>query len=171
MERRVRLLRNERPWLEHLPLYRDLFSNPEVAGMLWPGGLGGARSESQVAEILEADIRHWEARGFGPWVFFELATGMFVGRGGLRHSKIAGVECVEVGYALRPDAWGRGYATEIALLAVGESRRLGLAEVHGVVAPSNLASRRVLEKAGIRFEATVEHEGYPHLFGRVRAMH
>ena len=168
---RVRVLRNERPWLEHLALYRDLFSDPAVAEVLWPGELGGARSETQIAELLDADIRHWEALGYGPWVFFERATGMFVGRGGLRHSKIAGSECVEVLYALRPDAWGRGYATEIALLAVGEGRRLGLAEVHGLVAPGNLASRRVLEKAGVRFEATVEHGGRPHLLGRVRAMH
>jgi len=168
---RVRLLRNERPWLEHLELYRDLFSDPAVASVLWPGRLGGARSETQVTEILSADIRHWQERGFGPWVFFERETGMFVGRGGLRHSTIAGVECVEVLYALRPDAWGRGYATEIALLAVGEGRRLDLAEVRGLVSPSNHASRRVLEKAGVRFEATVEHGGLPHLLGRVRTMH
>jgi len=168
---RVRSLRNERPWLEHLALYRDLFSDPAVADVLWPGRLGGARSEAQISEILSADISHWQERGFGPWVFFERATGMFVGRGGLRHSTIAGVECVEVLYALRRDAWGRGYATEIALLAVGEGRRLGLAEVCGLVSPGNHASRRVLEKAGIRFEATIEHAGRPHLLGSVRAMH
>ena len=45
---------------------------------------------------------------------------MFVGRGGLRRSTITGKDCVEVPYALRPDAWGRGYATEIALLAISE---------------------------------------------------
>jgi RimJ/RimL family protein N-acetyltransferase len=104
-------------------------------------------------------------------VFFEHSTGMFVGRGGLRRSTIAGKDCVEVLYALRPDAWGRGYATEIALLAISESRRAALGDVHGLVSPSNHASRRVLEKAGIRFEATVEHGGLPHLLGRVRAMH
>lgn len=166
-----RVLRNERPWLEHLALYRDLFTDPAVAAALWPGGLGGARSESQVAEILGADVRHWQERGFGPWLFFERSTGVFVGRGGLQHSTIAGSDRVEVLYALRPDTWGRGYATEIALLAVAEGRRLGIAQVHGLVAPRNLASRRVLEKAGIRFVATVEHAGLPHLLGRVQPMH
>ena len=168
---RIRLLRHERPWLEHLSLYRDLFSDPAVALVLWPGALGGVRSEDQIAEILNTDIDHWQELGFGPWVFFEQATGVFVGRGGLRRSRIGGEERVEVLYALRPDAWGRGYATEIALLAVGESRRAGLTEVHGLVAPANRASRRVLEKAGIRFEATVDHGGLPHLLGRLRAMH
>jgi len=129
------------------------------------------RSEDQIAEILSADIRHWHELGYGPWVFFEQSTGMFVGRGGLRRSTIAGKELVEVLYALRPDAWGRGYATEIALLAISESRRAGLADVHGLVSPGNHASRRVLEKVGIRFEATVEHGGLPHLLGRLRPMH
>jgi RimJ/RimL family protein N-acetyltransferase len=164
-------LRRERPWLEHLALYRDLFSDPAVALVLWPGALGGVRSDDQVTEILRADIRHWQELGCGPWVFFERANGVFVGRGGLRRARIAGEDRVEVLYALRPDAWGRGYATEIALLAVGECRRVGLPEVHGLVAPGNHASRRVLEKAGIRFEATVEHGGLPHLLGRLRTMH
>src|ERR1700726_1772977 len=81
---RARLLRNERPWLEHLGLYRDLFSDPAVALVLWPGALGGPRSEDQVAEILSSDIRQWQELGFGPWVCFERETGMFIGRGGLR---------------------------------------------------------------------------------------
>lgn len=167
---RPRLLRNERPWREHLALYRDLFRDPAVASMLWPGALGGARSEAQVEEILTQDIGHWEERGYGPWVFFERATGMFVGRGGLRHSTIAGRHCVEVLYALRRDAWGRGYATEIALLSVREAWHIGLEGVHGVVRACNPASRWVLEKAGVRFEATVVHAGLPHLLGRAGTM-
>ncbi len=162
------LLRRERPWHEHLAMYRDLFADPAVARALWPGSRGGPRSERQAAELLAADVRHWQERGFGPWVFFETATGVFVGRGGLRWSTIAGVDCVEVLYAVRPDAWGRGYATEIALVAVAEGRRLRFAEIVGVTTTSNLASRRVLEKAGLRIEATVEHAGLPHWFGRVR---
>jgi [ribosomal protein S5]-alanine N-acetyltransferase len=103
-------------------------------------------------------------------VFFERATGVFVGRGGLRRTTVAGAECVEVLYAVRPDAWGRGYATEMARLALGEGRRMGLVEVVGIAATTNVASRRVLEKAGLRIEATVQHAGIPHWLGRVRAI-
>jgi RimJ/RimL family protein N-acetyltransferase len=168
---RARLLRPERPWREHLALYRDLFSNRAVAAALWPGSLGGARSERQAEDILTADIRHWHEREFGPWVFFERGTGVFVGRGGLRHATIASTACVEVLYAVRPDAWGRGYATEIARLAIAEGQRIGLADVVGVAATTNIASRRVLEKAGLHIEAIVEHAGLPHWLGRVRLMH
>jgi RimJ/RimL family protein N-acetyltransferase len=160
-------LRRERPWQEHASLYRDLFADPAVARALWPGKLGGPRSAGQASEMLTDDIRHWQEQSFGPWVFFELASGMFVGRGGLRRSSIAGGNCVEVLYAVRSDAWGEGYATEMATLAVGQARELGLAELLAWTATTNGASWRVLEKVGMRFEAIVEHAGLPHRLGRL----
>jgi RimJ/RimL family protein N-acetyltransferase len=166
---RARRLRPERPWQEHERLYRDLFADPAVAVELWPRERAEtAAAERHAREILAADIRHWQERSYGPWVFFEVATGMFVGRGGLRRSTIAGRECVEVLYALRHDAWGRGYGTEIAVLAVEQARRLGISEVVGVTATSNRASQRVLEKTGMRLQERVDHAGLPHLLGRLR---
>src|ERR1017187_6336897 len=147
------MLRSERPWQEHARLYRDLFADPAVAATLWPGALGGPRSERQATAILAADIAHWQERSSGPWVFFETTTGVFVGRGGLRAADVAGRECVELLYAVRSDAWGRGYATEMARLAVAHARRLGLADVVGFTATTNHASRRVLENVGVRFES------------------
>jgi RimJ/RimL family protein N-acetyltransferase len=141
-----------------------------VVAALWPGEIPGAETSRRGADILAADIEHWQERSFGPWLFFEIATGMFVGRGGLRASTIAGSECVEVLYALRPDAWGRGYATEMACIAVDSARQLRLTEVVGLVAVRNVASRRVLEKTGMRLEERVLHAGLPHLVGRVRTV-
>jgi ribosomal-protein-alanine N-acetyltransferase len=165
---RPSVLRHERPWQEHARLYRDLFADPAVARALWPGPLGGPRSDRQAAELLARDIAHWHERSFGPWVFFEADTGMFVGRGGLHAVELAGEECVEVLYAVRSDAWGRGYATEIARLAVANARRLELADVVGFTATANRASQRVLEKAGVRFERIFERTGGPHWLGRLR---
>jgi ribosomal-protein-alanine N-acetyltransferase len=167
---RARRLRPERPWLEHTRLYRDLFADPAVATALWPAHSADTSAERRAEDILAADIRHWQERAFGPWVFFEIATGMFVGRGGLRSSTIAGRGCVEVLYALRSDAWGQGYATDIAALAVAQARQLGLPEVVGITATSNRASQRVLEKTGMRLQEHVEHAGLPHLLGRLRTM-
>jgi peptide-methionine (S)-S-oxide reductase len=158
----------ERPWQEHATLYRDLFADPRVAAGLWPGAPGGARTSAQASELLAADIVHWQERSFGPWVFFETATGMFVGRGGLRVATVMGGECVEVLYAVRSDAWGKGYATEMARLAVTHARALGLANVVGFAEISNGASQRVLEKAGMRWGAIFERAGLPHRLGRLR---
>ena len=160
-------LRAERPWREHAGFYRDLFADPALAATLWPGALGGPRTARQSSEILAADIAHWQRTCFGPWVFFEEATGVFVGRGGLRRATIAGRQCVELLYALRPDAWGRGHATEIALLSVSRARRLGISEVVAIALLTNGASRRVLEKAGLRFDRVYAHAGLPHWLGRL----
>lgn len=166
---RRRTLRAERPWQEHVALYRCLFADPAVAERLWPHEELAA-AHDRAAEILAVDISHWQQRAFGPWVFFESATGMFVGRGGLRGGQVAGRDCVELLYAVRSEAWGRGYATEMATLAVAEARRLGLCELVGVTATSNGASRRVLEKAGMHFEEIFERAGLPHVLGRMRPM-
>jgi ribosomal-protein-alanine N-acetyltransferase len=163
-------LRRERPWQEHARLYVDLFADPSVATVLWPGD-AHQRAGERALKVLERDIEHWQAHAFGPWVFFELATGVFVGRGGLRRSVIAGSECVEVLYAVRPDAWGRGYATEIAMVAVQHARELRIEEIVGLAATSNRASRRVLEKAGLAPREPLEHTGLPHVLGRLSTLH
>jgi RimJ/RimL family protein N-acetyltransferase len=161
-------LRSERPWREHERLYADLFGDPAVAATLWPGARGGARTPAQAAEILSTDIAHWREDGFGPWMFFETATGVFVGRGGLRRMTFEGRDCVEVLYAVRSDVWGHGYATEMACVTVAHGRRLGLTDIVGFTLTTNVASRRVLEKAGMRFDRQLfEHAGFPHLLGRL----
>ena len=161
-------LRPERPWREHERLYIDLFADPAVAATLWPTAMGGPRTAEQASEMLSADIAHWQDEQFGPWVFFEASTGVFVGRGGLRRTTLASRECVEVLYAVRSDAWGQGYATEIACVAVAHARRLGLTNVVGFTTTANVASRRVLESAGMRMEEhPFEHAGLPHWLGRL----
>jgi ribosomal-protein-alanine N-acetyltransferase len=164
MPRRLRL---ERPWQEHADLYQELFADSVVAATLWPGALGGARTPRQASEILTADIGHWQRDSFGPWMFFEEATGAFVGRGGLRRCTIAGSECVELLYAVRPEAWGQGHATEIAFASQACARDLGLSEIVGMTLLTNVASRRVLEKAGLRFDRVQAHAGLPHWLGRL----
>ncbi|MFC8502381.1 GNAT family N-acetyltransferase [Pedococcus sp. NPDC057267] len=59
----------------------------------------------------------------------------------------------EMGYTLHPDYWGRGYGTDVAtlLLQLGFNA-LGLERITATCDPQNLASVRVLEKAGLRQE-------------------
>jgi len=163
---RLMRLRPERPWQEHAGLYRDLFADPAVAATLWPGPHGGPRSDRQASMILATDLLHWQQESFGPWLFFETTTGVFVGRCGLRRATVLGRRSVELLYAVRSDSWGEGHATEMATVAMAHARRLGLEEVLGFTATTNGASRRVLEKVGMRFETIFEHAGIPHWLGR-----
>lgn len=58
---------------------------------------------------------------------------------------------VEVLYALGRPWWGKGFATEAARASVRLGfERLGLPRIVGFALPENAASRRVLEKAGMR---------------------
>ena len=160
-------LRGERPRREHAASYAELFGDAEVAATLWPAHLGGPRTPEQAAALLAEDLDHWDAAGFGPWAFSELAGDRFAGRAGLERTTVGGRPSVEVLYAVRREAWGRGYASEMAHAAVDRARALGLPEVVGFTLTTNLASQRVLEKAGLRFERVLEHAGLPHWFGRL----
>jgi [ribosomal protein S5]-alanine N-acetyltransferase len=64
----------------------------------------------------------------------------------------------DLGYLLARPAWGAGYATEIAraLVAAG-FEQLRLRRIFATCDIDNAASARVLEKAGLRFEARLGH--------------
>ena len=64
-----------------------------------------------------------------------------------------------IGYVYRRDVWGRGYATEAAraLVALGFDR-LGMHRIFSYVDVDNVASARVLEKAGMQREGLVRHD-------------
>ena len=55
----------------------------------------------------------------------------------------------ELGYSFHPDAWGQGFATELAGACLEQADQvLGLPEVSAFAHPGNAASRRVLDKVG-----------------------
>ena len=55
-------------------------------------------------------LGHWTLRGYGMWAVELKATGSLIGRLGLHRPE--GWPGLEVGWALDPDHWGRGLATE-----------------------------------------------------------
>ncbi|HEY3414288.1 MAG TPA: GNAT family protein [Armatimonadota bacterium] len=65
----------------------------------------------------------------------------------------------ELGYVLRADAWGQGYAAEAGRAMVGFGfRRLGLHRIFAECHSANAASERVMEKIGMRREGLLrEH--------------
>jgi hypothetical protein len=77
--------------------------------------IGGVRTEQQLNDRIERWGRHWKAHGFGATLFQERTTGQPIGWGGLQHSTIGIGDRLTVGYVIAPEAWGRGYATEVAI--------------------------------------------------------
>jgi ribosomal-protein-alanine N-acetyltransferase len=78
----------------------------------------------------------------------------------LRYLPLSGVNEVEIGYALYPQFWGRGLATEVAAACLELARgQLHLDSVVAVTTPSNGASQRVLLKIGLLHEREIVLEG------------
>ncbi len=106
-----------------------------------------------------ADVEATVARARGHrWVAFERVTGDFVGWFSLRPS---GDGERELGYRLRRATWGRGLATEgcRALLRIAFVE-LGVDRVWAQTMAVNAASRRVMERCGLRYVRTF-HADWP----------
>jgi [ribosomal protein S5]-alanine N-acetyltransferase len=157
----------ERLRLEHASELSRLLRDPRVAATLSPSG--EPPSEHEVIARLEAKVDHWDRQGFGMWLMRDRATGEMVGRGGLQYTYTAGLNDVEAGWAVIPERWGQGLATELAGASaeVGFGS-LGLRELVAFTLPDNTASRRVMEKAGFTYERDIVHVGLPHVLYRRR---
>jgi RimJ/RimL family protein N-acetyltransferase len=130
--------------------------------------LGGVRSPVETKEWLERQTGHWQRCGFGLWMARDRATGQFAGRGGLHHIEIDGRDEVEVGYSFLSDFWGRGLATELARESVFAAFTvLHLPELVCFTLTTNLASQRVMQKAGFRYEREMTWKDLPHVLYRL----
>jgi RimJ/RimL family protein N-acetyltransferase len=97
----------------HLPMLRRMDANPRMMA-----SLGGVRSDAQTKAYLERNLAHWSRHGFGIWILRDPTTGRVMGRAGLRHLDIEGSPEVELAYALLPEFWGQGLATDVARACV-----------------------------------------------------
>ena len=139
---------------------RSLYQDPRVAETL-----GGMRTDEWVAERLAFELGHWSEHGFGAWVFVDRGSGAFVGRGAVRHAQVLDGDQVELGYALRPEHWGRGLATEMAGAMVAVARdEIRLPELAAWTLTTNRASHQVLEKTGFLYQRDFEWAGLPHRY-------
>ena len=122
--------------------------------------MGGQTADAAGSRAwIERNLRHGEKDGLGIFVFRERATGRFVGRGAIRRIEIGGATEVEVGYALAFEAWGQGYATEMAEALAGHAESHGHCPLIAYTEPTNAASRQVLEKVGFHYERDAVHHG------------
>ncbi len=96
---------------------------------------------------------HERGEPFGFFAAIERATGRFLGWFHLRPQD--GHDGVELGYRLHRRAWGRGYATEGSRALIDKAfAELGVDRVYAETMAVHVASRRVMEKAGLRYVRT-----------------
>jgi RimJ/RimL family protein N-acetyltransferase len=158
-------LKGRRPEPGDLAEYVRIFGDPRVDEALWPAEL---RTPERVADVLRRTIEHWERWGFGAWTVLARDDDRIVGRVGLEYTSVLGHPEVEVAWFIDPDAWNRGYATEMAAEAVRAAfTTLGLDTLISYTTPDNEASQSVMRKLGMSYETDVENAGMPHVLYRL----
>jgi RimJ/RimL family protein N-acetyltransferase len=166
-----------RGWQEaDLAPFAALNADPEVMEFM-AGSLDREASDALVARIETG----WAENEFGLWAVERRSDGRFIGFVGLSRPSFEAhfTPAVEVGWRLARDAWGHGYATEAARVALDFGfERVGLEEIVSFTVPANTRSRRVMERLGMvrdpadDFDHPRLPDGHPlrrHVLYRLRA--
>jgi RimJ/RimL family protein N-acetyltransferase len=115
----------------------------------------GILTTLQTQEKVDGFIASYKVYGFGKWAVIFKETNELIGYCGIAVEKVDRVYEREIGYRLNPDFWGSGLATEASSAAIQYGfEQLKLPYILGIVESANLASVRVLEKLGMRYERT-----------------
>jgi len=126
-----------------------LDSDSDIRIQRWLFGRVQTQEESRERHVRW--MQEWKEAGFGFWIFSD-TQGAIVGHGGIFRSPREEGE-IEVGYVIKPDHWSHGFATEITRASLDVGFEMGLRRIIAIAQLSNLASRRVMEKCGMIFEA------------------
>ena len=132
----------------------ELDSDPAVMRYI-SGGPATPREEIERGHIPAYLDYYQYYEGYGFWAAIEKSTGTFLGWFHFRPDDGAPVDEPELGYRLRRSAWGKGYGTEgsRALIRKGFTE-LGVQRVVAFTYGDHRASRRVMEKSGMRLVRT-----------------
>lgn len=107
------------------------------------------------AYIVNGPVRSYEKNGFGLYLIVLKETNESIGMCGLIRRE--NLDDVDIGYALLPRFWSKGYAVEAAQATKAYAKDVvGLKRIVAIVDPANEGSIRVLEKIGLRYEKMVK---------------
>ena len=143
------LLRNTE--LSDIPALVSMWTDPEVTRFM-----GGPRDAKWLAENFAEDANNQDPPLYDQWPVVDRSNGEVIGYCGLLDKEVEGRAEVELVYVFAPAAWGKGYATEMALaLREHATRSLGLRRLIALIDLENEASARVAERVGFHAEKKV----------------
>lgn len=125
----------------------ELFTDPEVMKFVGDGVMTEAQAEEWWGKL----FNKFYPQGVNIWAVFAKDDLEYIGHAGI-YPRPTKKEDWEFVYFLRRDAWGKGFATEIAKVIIEYGfDELNLPEVFTSVDNDHPASIRVMEKAGMKF--------------------
>jgi ribosomal-protein-alanine N-acetyltransferase len=137
----------------------ELDSNPEVHRYL---GNDPVTSMEQCHAAIAHIRNQYEKNGIGRWAVILKEKGEFIGWAGLKlESNVNGHDqFYDLGYRFIQKHWGKGYASEAAQAWVDYGFNvMKLEKINAFIDADNIASRKVIEKVGLRFIETFDYEG------------
>ena len=126
----------------------SLFTDEKVMKYVGEGVLTEAQAEEWWKKLFEK----FYPQGVNVWAVFTKEDSRYVGHAGI-YPRPTSKEDWEFVYFLSRDAWGKGYATEIARKIIDYGfKELNMPEVFATVDDEHSSSIRVLDKAGMKFK-------------------
>jgi RimJ/RimL family protein N-acetyltransferase len=140
----------------------ELDRDPDVMQFI-TGGLPTPRDEIERTVLPRYLWYYTWSDAYGFWAAIEKDSGSFLGWFHFRPDPDGGApDEPELGYRLMRSAWGRGYATEGSRALIDKGFAVhGARRAFATTMAVNAASRRVMEKAGLRFVRAF-HQDWPY---------
>jgi RimJ/RimL family protein N-acetyltransferase len=155
---------------------------------VWPWYDGGKPSHEEADRRARFMGESWRFHGVHKWIAYDRVSGEVIGRGGLSRTPVdddwgqlyaflpaepwvrvahharrpftAHAHWLEIGWALRGEFWGRGYAAEIARAGLAFAFDvLGVRAVVSCTVRHNVRSRAVMERIGMRYAGEIRSRG------------
>mgnify|MGYP000235112316 CR=1 FL=1 len=138
-----------RQWKEgDFEVFAAMNADPDV--MEFYPDIQGSEASFSMAQTFQNLISQ---KGWGFWAVERLSDNRFIGFVGLHEPTydLPATPCVEIGWRLSKESWGKGYATEAAEAALNFAfNDLKLEQVYSFTSVANFRSRSVMEKIGMK---------------------
>ncbi len=126
----------------------DIWADSEVTKYI-----GQPRERSFLLNEFEKTANDSTAEKFDLWVVIEKESGGIVGHCGFIDKLIEGRIEIDLTYIFSSAAWGKGYASEIAVALKNYAfKKLGVTRLIALIHPDNSASANVAKKIGMNIE-------------------
>ncbi|EKF9474185.1 GNAT family N-acetyltransferase [Vibrio cholerae] len=122
----------------------ELLRNPEFMVYSPTGAMSYEQAIIRFQEMLDA----YEIHGIGKFALVEKSTGELIGYSGLENFSYQGKNVVELGYRIRPQSRGYGYAVEASSAVLDYAKQIGYSSVLALTEPENGQSQHILKKLG-----------------------
>lgn len=133
-----------------------LRSDPDVMRYI-----GKLQTKEEVRDFIKLGPDYFDKYGLDFFSVFEKQTGQFVGQAGLFHLAFDMKQSdIELAYRIHQKFWGQGYTTEAAKVLIKYGfEQLSLPKIIAMHHQDNLASKRVIEKAGLQYTKMIDYRG------------